>query len=228
MKNIEERLIRLNDEIQKLETRYQRPAGSVNLVAVSKKWTASHIEQAYVAGQQRFGENYLQEAAGKIAELSDHNIEWHFIGPVQSNKTSQIAELFHWCHSVDRFKIARRLSESRNIDKPPLNLCIQVNVSEETSKSGIAIDEVATLCNQVVELPGVRLRGLMCMPKPSDNLSEQRLPFKRMFQLLDSLNSQGLQLDTLSMGTTHDLEAAVAEGATHIRIGTAIFGQRNN
>ena len=183
------------------------------------------IEQAYQAGQRAFGENYLQEAENKISALSSRDIEWHFIGPVQSNKTRAIAGQFRWCHSVDRIKTAHRLSAATD-KSHPLNICVQINISGESSKSGIDEQDAVMLCEQVKDLPGLKLRGLMAMPAPAETLEEQRRPFRRLRQLLESLNQAGLDLDTLSMGTSHDIEAAVAEGATIIRTGTAIFGPR--
>lgn len=225
MKNIAYRLNQLQSRLRSLENQYRRPPGSVNLLAVSKTWPVESIEQAYQAGQRAFGENYLQEAENKISALSSRDIEWHFIGPVQSNKTRAIAGQFHWCHSVDRLKTARRLSAAADKNHP-LNICVQINISGESSKSGIDEKDAATLCEQIMELPGLKLRGLMTMPAPADKLEEQRQPFRRLRRLLESLNATGLSLDTLSMGTSHDIEAAVAEGATIIRVGTAIFGPR--
>ncbi|MCG8325254.1 MAG: YggS family pyridoxal phosphate-dependent enzyme [Thiotrichales bacterium] len=227
MKNIPNRLIQLLDTIRTLEQRYQRPAGSVQLLAVSKTWPLSDIQQARSAGQRMFGENYVQEAVDKITQSGGQDIEWHFIGPVQSNKTRAIAEHFHWCHSVDRFKSARRLSDARPENRSPLNVCVQVNISRESAKSGIDARDVFDLCEQVQTLPGIRLRGLMAMPKPVSTLDQQRIPFRKLQQLQENLKQRGYAMDTLSIGTSHDLEAAIAEGATIVRIGTAIFGSRN-
>lgn len=203
-----------------------RVPGSVHLLAVSKTFPAADLRAAYQAGQRAFGESYAQEALPKIAELADLAIEWHFIGPLQSNKTRPVAEHFAWVHSIDRLKIAERLSAQRPPQSPPLNVCLQVNVSGETSKSGVTLAEAATLAHAVAGLPNLRLRGLMAIPAPSDDPAEQRAPFVRLRQLLEQLNAEGCALDTLSMGMSHDFAAAIAEGATLVRIGTALFGQR--
>lgn len=204
----------------------QRGDGEVHLLAVSKTFPAQAVREAYQAGQRAFGENYVQEALDKIDALRDLPLEWHFIGPIQSNKTRVIAENFSWVHGVDRLKIAERLSAQRPVHLPPLNICLQVNVSGEDSKSGVTPSEVEALAVQVAQLPNLKLRGLMAIPAPSDDPAMQRLPFARMRVLLQQLNSRGLQLDTLSMGMSHDYTAAIAEGATIVRIGTAIFGVR--
>ncbi len=227
MKNIADRLIQLRKTIRALEKSCQRPPESVKILAVSKTMPIPVIEETLAAGQVAFGENYLQEALDKINHFGDRCIEWHFIGPVQSNKTRSIAMHFDWCHSLDRIKIAKRLSDARGADQAPLNVCIQVNISHEASKSGIDERAVSDLAGRISELPGLRLRGLMTMPKPADNLEEQRAPFRQLRLLFDQLNAAGLALDTLSMGTSHDIEAAIAEGATLVRVGTAIFGARN-
>lgn len=204
-----------------------RAPGSVRLLAVSKTFPAAAVRAAYGAGQTAFGENYLQEALDKIEALADLPIEWHFIGPIQSNKTRPIAEHFHWVHSVDRLKVAERLSAQRPVHLPPLNICLQVNVSGEASKSGVAPAEVPELAQALSRLPRLRLRGLMAIPAPADDPAAQRAPFMRMRSLLEEVNAQGLQLDTLSMGMSHDFPAAIMEGATMVRIGTAIFGARH-
>jgi len=204
----------------------QRPAEDITLLAVSKTFPAADVREAYQAGQRAFGENYLQEALDKIAELHELALEWHFIGPIQSNKTRAIAENFCWVHSVDRLKIAQRLSAQRTPTLPPLNICIQVNISDEDSKSGVAVDQVFELAQALVKLPQLRLRGLMTIPAPANELLEQRHAFAQLRELMQHLNSRGLQLDFLSMGMSHDLAAAVQEGATMVRIGTAIFGKR--
>ena len=208
-----------------------RAPQSVMLLAVSKTFGHDAVIDAAEAGQRTFGENYLQEALDKMAAVRaarpDLLLEWHFIGPIQSNKTRPIAEHFDWVHSVDREKIARRLSEQRPAHLPPLNVCLQVNISGEASKSGVALEEVAQLAQQVAAMPHLKLRGLMAIPEPADDPDQQRTPLRRMRELLASLQAQGLALDTLSMGMSSDLEAAVAEGATIVRIGTAIFGQRH-
>lgn len=203
-----------------------RNVGEVHLLAVSKTFPAESVREAYRAGQSAFGENYLQEALGKIAALRDLPLEWHFIGPIQSNKTRAIAENFAWVHSVDRLKIAERLSAQRPADMPPLNVCIQVNVSREESKSGIAPEEVLQLAEAVKRLPHLKLRGLMSIPAPAADETAQHTPFVQMRFLLEQLNIEGMELDTLSMGMSHDFPAAIQEGATIVRIGTAIFGQR--
>lgn len=204
-----------------------RPVRDIVLLAVSKTFAAEDVRQAYAAGQQVFGESYLQEALDKIAALRDLAIEWHFIGPIQSNKTRAIAENFSWVHSVDRLKIAERLSAQRPESMPPLNVCIQVNVSGEDSKSGVAPDATLQLARQITALPRLRLRGLMAIPAPAYELDAQRKPFAQLRELQQQLNAQGLMLDTLSMGMSQDMQAAILEGATMVRIGSAIFGGRD-
>ena len=201
-----------------------RDPASVQLLAVSKTKPASAIREIHTAGVRDFGENYLQEALTKQQELSDLPLIWHFIGPIQSNKTKAIAEHFDWVHSVDRLKIAQRLSEQRPAGLAPLNLCLQVNVSGEDSKSGCAPADLPALAKAVAGLPNLRLRGLMAIPEPTDDRAAQEAAFARLRQLQESL---GLGLDTLSMGMSHDLEAAIAQGATWVRIGTALFGARD-
>ncbi len=205
----------------------QRRAEDVALLAVSKTFPAAAIREAHQAGQRAFGESYVQEALGKIESLRGLQLEWHFIGPIQSNKTRAIAENFAWVHSVDRLKIAERLSAQRPQNLPPLNVCLQVNVSAEGSKGGVTPDEAAGLAQAVARLPHLKLRGLMAIPAPVEGMARQRKPFAQLGELMRQLNAQGLALDTLSMGMSHDLEAAVLEGATIVRVGTAIFGQRN-
>ncbi len=204
-----------------------RDAAGVMLLAVSKTFPAEAVREAYAAGQCAFGENYVQEALDKIGALRDLPLEWHFIGPIQSNKTRVIAENFAWVHGVDRLKIAQRLSEQRPAGMPPLNICLQVNVSGEESKSGIAPQEVAALAREVAKLPRLKLRGLMAIPAPADDVAEQRKPFAQLHALAQEITAQGIALDTLSMGMSHDFAAAIQEGATIIRVGTAIFGTRN-
>jgi pyridoxal phosphate enzyme (YggS family) len=209
---------------------YGREPQDVVLLAVSKTWPASCVRDAAMSGQRAFGENYVQEGIGKIAELNDlrkHGLEWHFIGPLQSNKTRVVAENFDWVHSVDRLKIAERLAEQRPDSLPPLSVCLQINVSGETTKSGVSLAEAPALAREIVRLPRLRLRGLMAIPEPADDFSAQRLPFRRVRELYEQLRADGMVLDTLSMGMSHDLEAAIAEGATMVRVGTAIFGERN-
>ena len=202
----------------------QRDVTSVHLLAVSKTKPAAALREAYAAGLRDFGENYLQEARAKQVELADLPLSWHFIGPIQSNKTRDIAEHFAWVHSVDRLKIAQRLSEQRPADLPPLNICIQVNVSGEASKSGCTPHDLAALAAAINVLPRLKLRGLMAIPEPTDDRSEQDAAFATVRTLLQSLN---MGLDTLSMGLSHDLESAIAQGATWVRIGTALFGARD-
>ena len=202
----------------------QRDVTSVHLLAVSKTKPAAALREAYAAGLRDFGENYLQEARAKQVELADLPLCWHFIGPIQSNKTRDIAEHFAWVHSVDRLKIAQRLSEQRPADLPPLNICIQVNVSGEASKSGCTPHDLPALAAAINVLPRLKLRGLMAIPEPTDDRSEQDAAFATVRTLLQSLN---MGLDTLSMGMSHDLESAIAQGATWVRIGTALFGARD-
>ena len=222
------------DNLQAVQARIAKAAAaagrspeSVRLLAVSKTWPLASIIDAADAGQRAFGENYVQEGIDKIAAISGRNLEWHFIGPLQSNKSKPVAEAFDWVHSIDRLKIAERLSAQRPAYLPPLRVCVQVNVSGETSKSGCAPDDTLALCQAVTALPGLNLRGLMAIPEPSDDPLAQRAPFRRLREIYDHIRAAGLPLDTLSMGMSHDLEAAVAEGATIVRIGTAIFGERN-
>jgi len=203
-----------------------RAAEDVSLLAVSKTFPAEAIREAHLSGQTRFAESYVQEALGKIAELAELAIEWHFIGPIQSNKTRSIAENFAWVHSVDRLKTAERLSAQRPANLPALQLCLQVNISGEASKRGTAPEAVGALAQAVAQLPHVALRGLMAIPAPSDDVALQRATFTRLRELRDQLNRQGLHLDTLSMGMSHDFVAAIAEGATMVRVGSAIFGDR--
>ncbi len=202
----------------------QRDASSIHLLAVSKTKPAQAVREAYAAGMRDFGENYLQEALGKQAELTDLPLSWHFIGPIQSNKTRAIAENFAWVHSVDRLKIAQRLSEQRPADLPPLNICIQVNVSGEASKSGCTPADLPALADAISALPRLKLRGLMAIPEPTEDRTAQDAAFAAVRDLQNSLN---LPLDTLSMGMSHDLESAIAQGATWVRIGTALFGARD-
>lgn len=203
-----------------------RADAEVRLLAVSKTWPAACVREAAGAGQCAFGENYVQEALAKMAGLADLDLEWHFIGPLQSNKTRPVAENFAWVHSIDRFKIAERLSAQRPLHLPPLNVCIEVNVSGEISKSGCPPEAAAELAHAVAALPSLRLRGLMAIPAPCADPTLARRPFVRLRELLEQINGTGLRLDTLSMGMSHDLEAAIMEGATLVRVGTAIFGER--
>ena len=204
-----------------------RDPSAIALVAVSKTFPAGCVAEARAAGQRAFGENYVQEALAKQAALADGSLEWHFIGPIQSNKTRAIAEHFAWVHSVDRLKIAERLDAARPAGLPPLNVLLQVNADAEDTKSGVAPDELAALAQAVARLPRLALRGLMCIPRPAADFEAQRRPFARLRGLRDALAAGGLALDTLSMGMSADLEAAVAEGSTLVRVGTAIFGARS-
>jgi hypothetical protein len=203
-----------------------RDPAAVTLVAVTKTQTAETIRLAATAGVTDFGENYLQEAAAKMDRLADLTLRWHFIGGIQSNKTRAIAERFDWVHSIDRFSVARRLSEQRPFHAPPLNLCIQVELVPEPNKGGVAPAEVGRLAAAAAELPRVCLRGLMCVPPPQANPAAERAVFARLRTLLEELNANGHKLDTLSMGMSADFESAIAEGATVVRIGTALFGPR--
>ncbi|PXX56679.1 hypothetical protein SAMN05660489_05357 [Pseudomonas sp. LAMO17WK12:I10] len=206
----------------------QRDESSIHLLAVSKTKPAAALREAYAAGLRDFGENYLQEALGKQAELGDLPLSWHFIGPIQSNKTRAIAENFAWVHSVDRLKIAQRLSEQRPADLPPLNICIQVNVSGEASKSGCTPADLPALASAISALPRLKLRGLMAIPEPTEDRAAQDAAFAAVRSLNENLrDSLDLPTDTLSMGMSHDLEAAIAQGATWVRIGTALFGARD-
>ena len=207
-----------------------RPAGSVRLLAVSKTWPAECVVDAVAAGQTAFGENYVQEGVAKIQALATATgnpaLEWHYIGPLQSNKTRTVAENFAWVHTIDRLKIAQRLSEQRPATLPPLQVCVQVNVSGEASKSGCTPEEAPALAHAVAALPGLKLRGLMAIPEPSEDPMRQREQFAVLRHLRDQLNAERLSLDTLSMGMSHDMETAIMEGSTLVRIGTAIFGER--
>jgi hypothetical protein len=203
-----------------------RPADAVRLLAVSKTRPAADIRALHAAGQRAFGENYLQEAEAKMAALADLAIQWHHIGRIQSNKTRAIAQRFQWVHGITDEHQARRLSQQRPSGLPPLDVCIQVNVSNEATKSGVAVTTVQTLAQTVAALPRLRLRGLMAIPEPAADIAMQRRPFRVLRELSDRLRAAGLELDTLSMGMSDDLEAAVLEGATIVRIGTALFGPR--
>ena len=227
MKNLLERLQRLRMEIEQAERQFGRDSGSVKLLAVSKTRDVADILALAQLGVSDFGENYVQEGRTKIEQLSEQPNTWHFIGPIQSNKTRQIAECFHWVHSVDRVKIASRLNAARPPDMPPLNICLQVNIDAESSKSGVEPDEVQQLAEQVLPLTRLKLRGLMGMPAPVDDFATQRRAFMKLRGLQEQLIDTGYRLDTLSMGTTNDMRAAIAEGATIVRIGTALFGPRS-
>jgi hypothetical protein len=205
-----------------------RPADAVRVVAVSKTIAADAVREAASGGQRDFGENYVTEGVEKIRELASLGLTWHYIGPIQSNKTRLIAEHFDWVHSIDREKIAARLSQARDARQAELQVCIQVNVSDEASKSGVAPAEAASLARAVAGLPRLRLRGLMTIPEPTPDVRVQRGRFAQLRELRDELNRRGFELDTLSMGMSADLEAAIAEGATLVRVGTAIFGERKS
>jgi len=228
MASIELKLQQLRQRIADACTAAQRPVQSVTLLAVSKTFPADAVREAHAAGCRAFGENYVQEALAKIEALADlrERLEWHLIGPLQSNKTREVAAAFDWVHTVDRLKIAERLAAQRPEHLPPLNVCVQVNVSGEASKSGVAPADLPALARAVAKLPRLRLRGLMSIPQAVQGFDAQRAPHRRLHALFDALRTDGLALDTLSMGMSGDLEAAIAEGATIVRIGTALFGQR--
>lgn len=224
MSTIAANISTLSERINAAAQAAQRDPATIGLLAVSKTKPAEALREAYAAGLRDFGENYLQEALSKQTELADLPLCWHFIGPIQSNKTRAIAENFAWVHSVDRLKIAQRLSEQRPEGLPPLNICIQVNVSGEASKSGCTPADLPALAQAISQLPRLQLRGLMAIPEPTDDSAEQNAAFAAVRDLQQQLN---LPLDTLSMGMSHDLEAAIAQGATWVRIGTALFGARD-
>ena len=225
---IADKLAQVNARIASACAAAGRPVQSVTLLAVSKTFDATAIAEAHAAGQRRFGENYVQEALGKIAALSalEPRPEWHLIGPLQANKTRVVAEHFDWVHSVDRLKIAERLSAQRPDGLAPLSVCLQVNVSGEASKSGLAPAEVAEVARAVATLPRLKLRGLMAIPEVAGDLAAQRRPHRALRELFEALRGDGLALDTLSAGMSGDLEAAILEGATMVRVGSAIFGAR--
>lgn len=229
MSYIAEKLQAVTAQIVAAARNAGRDPSEIELLAVSKTVAPDRVLAAYDAGQRAFGENYLQEALDKMSALKDRapGIEWHFIGPIQSNKTRAIAENFHWVHSVDRLKIAQRLSEQRPAALPPLAFCIQVNVSGEASKRGCSPQDLPALAHAVAALPGLRLRGLMAIPEPASSEAGQRRPLRQLRELAEQLRAEGLALNTLSMGMSADLAAAIAEGATMVRIGTAIFGERH-
>lgn len=216
----------VNSRIERSAREAGRDPRDIVLVAVTKTFGPDAVRAAYAAGQRHFGESYVQEALEKLPSLADLDLVWHFIGPIQSNKTRPIAERFAWVHSVDRLKIAERLSAQRPAHLPPLEVCIEVNVSGEATKSGVAPDALEALVAAVSRLPRLRLRGLMAVPEPSDDPALQRRPFERLRELRDALNQRGFALDTLSMGMSDDFETAIAAGGTMVRVGTAIFGPR--
>ncbi|MGD2117078.1 MAG: YggS family pyridoxal phosphate-dependent enzyme [Chromatiales bacterium] len=227
MSDIRQHLQQVRQCIEQAAASAGRNPDDIRLLAVSKTKPASDIAEAIEAGQSEFGENYLQEALAKIEQLRGCDVAWHFIGHIQSNKTRPIAEHFDWVHTVDNLKHARRLNDQRPEDMLPLNVCIQVNISSEASKSGISPEQLPELAQAISQLPRLRLRGLMAIPAATDDPTQQHEAFAQMRQLLERLNNSGFELDTLSMGMSGDLEAAIAEGATMVRIGTAIFGRRN-
>jgi len=228
MATISQNIQQLHERIAQACAAAARPVQSVTLLVVSKTFPGDAVREAFAAGERRFGENYVQEGLDKIAELADlrAQIEWHLIGPLQSNKTRAVAEAFDWVHSVDRLKIAQRLSEQRPAHLPPLQICLQVNISGEASKSGLAPEEVPALAAAVAALPRLRLRGVMGIPAPAADEATQRQGLHRLRECFDACAAAGLPVDTLSMGMSADLEAAIAEGATMVRIGTALFGAR--
>jgi len=222
----------INSQLQEIHTRIQSVRAEngcpqpVYVLAVSKSKPAAAVREAYIAGQTMFGENYLQEALEKQAQLTDLPIEWHFIGPIQSNKTQAIAHHFSWVHSVDRLKIAQRLNDARPIDLPPLQICIQVNISHEESKSGVQPEALFALASEISHLPQLRLRGLMAIPAPTPDIEAQREQFKQVRRCYEALIAKGFDLDTLSIGMSDDYPIAIEQGATIVRIGAAIFGAR--
>ena len=234
MSDIRDNLLTIGTKIKQYSTLYQRPKNSTQLLAVSKRHTTESITTAYNVGQRAFGENYAQELFDKNEKLTKLDIEWHFIGPLQSNKAKKIAQVADWVHAVDRLKIAKKLSENRPENLPPLSICLQINISGEDSKSGVEPDDLFTLAEAVTQLPHLKLRGLMVIPAPEDDSTKQRSVFAKVATLKTALENHLIQqgidvtLDTLSMGMSNDIEAAIAEGATIVRVGTAIFGQRDS
>ncbi|RKZ82310.1 MAG: YggS family pyridoxal phosphate-dependent enzyme [Gammaproteobacteria bacterium] len=227
MTDIKKRLFVTDSNIKKAEIAFKRQTGSVQLLAVSKTWSSEVLRDAAMAGQRLFGENYLQEALVKIDDLADLNLEWHFIGPIQSNKTKDIASHFDWVQSIDRLKIAQRLSNQRPSELADLNICIQVNIDNETTKSGVAMEDLLAFAEQINKLERLSLRGLMIIPAKTDDPEQQRTSFKKAYQLYTQLTDLYPTVDTLSMGMTADMTMAIAEGSTMVRIGTAVFGQRH-
>ena len=223
---VTENLSLLSDLLHQAATDAGRRPGDVRLLAVSKKHPVDKILEAAAAGQRDFGENFVQEGVEKIQALAGHDLTWHFIGHLQSNKTRIVAENFDWVHTIDKLKTARRLSAQRPAGMPPLNVCLQVNVDDETTKSGVTPGDVPALAAACAELPNLRLRGLMCLPAVREDFNEQRVPFAALRELSEKLRQDGIETDTLSMGMTADYRAAIFEGATIVRVGTAIFGSR--
>jgi pyridoxal phosphate enzyme (YggS family) len=226
--SIAENLHAVRMRIERAAERARRSPTEVELLAVSKTFPASFVEAAYGAGQTAFGESYAQEGVTKVTALAGLKLDWHFIGPVQSNKTRAIAEHFSWVHSIERPKVAARLNDARPSHLPPLNVCIQINVSDETTKHGVPPGGERSLADAIAKLPRLRLRGLMAIPEPSADPAARRRPYARLRELKETLAARGYALDTLSMGMSDDLEAAIAEGATIVRVGTAIFGTRSS
>ncbi|WP_062058206.1 YggS family pyridoxal phosphate-dependent enzyme [Cellvibrio sp. OA-2007] len=229
MHKIDDQLAKVTARIHQAANAAGRNPQTVQLIAVSKTQPAQALAEAYAWGQRAFGENYLQEALDKqIALQALPGIEWHFIGPIQSNKTRPIAEHFAWVHSVDRLKIAQRLNDQRPAELPPLNICVQVNIDDETTKSGVSLAQLPALVAAIGQLPRLKLRGLMAIPAATNDPTQQRAAFAKLRSARDDLNAQGYQLDCLSMGMSGDLDAAIAEGATFVRVGTDIFGARSS
>lgn len=225
---VRDNLQTIGTKLKQYAQQYNRSATEIQLLAVSKHHGITAIQEAYEAGQRAFGENYVQELLDKAEQLKNLSIDWHFIGPLQSNKTQKIAAVANWVHTIDRMKIAQRLNNQRPKDLPKLNICIQVNISKEPSKSGIMSEDVITFAQEIYKLPRLKLRGLMIIPAAQSDFSKQREAFSEAAELLTQLNQQGFNLDTLSMGMSGDMKAAISEGATIVRIGTAIFGQRES
>ena len=226
MTSVTQKLDEVRARVTGAARRHGRDPESIHLIAVSKGQTADAIRAAYAAGQRDFGENYVQEAAAKMADLAELPLVWHHIGRLQANKTRFVAERCDWCHTVDRLSVAERLSRQRSWHAPPLQVCIQVEVAGATERAGVAVAELPRLAEQVAALPRLRLRGLMCLPPVETEFERQRVHFRRLRECQQALISAGFALDVLSAGMSADMEAAVAEGATHLRIGTAIFGPR--
>jgi hypothetical protein len=227
MTEIKKQFETISEAIRAAEVQAGRQHGSVQLLAVSKTWPADRLRELAELGQSRFGENYLQEALDKIEALQDMNLEWHFIGPIQSNKTRDIAARFDWAQSVDRLKIAKRLNDQRPDDLPPLNVCIQVNIDQDDAKSGVSSEDVASLAQAIDSMDNLTLRGLMVLPAKHEDEAAQRQSFHQAQALFASLQQQFSEVDTLSMGMTGDMQSAIIEGSTMVRIGTALFGRRD-
>lgn len=227
MSTIKKHLSEIINHIAAASKKAGKPIDQVQLLAVSKTWPSSVLREAAQAGQQCFGENYLQEALNKIRDLADLKLEWHFIGPIQSNKTKEIAHHFDWVQSIDRLKIAQRLAKQRPIEQPNLNICIQVNIDNEASKSGVSVDALMSLAQQIHQLDRLVLRGLMIIPAKTDDVKQQVIAFQQARQLFEQLKSLYPTVDTLSMGMSSDMDLAIAEGSTMVRLGTALFGQRS-